>query len=44
MLFRSQKEISNLIIEKIPHPSPANPLANKEKGNVWKNIVKDILP
>ena len=39
-----QKELSNLILEKIPHPSPANPLANKEKGNVWKNIVKDILP
>ena len=39
-----QKGISNLIIEKIPHPSPANPLANKDKGNVWKKIFKDILP
>ena len=39
-----QKEISNIIIEKIPHPSPANPLANKDKGNVWKKIVNDILP
>ena len=30
-------------IKVIPHPSPANPIANKDKGILWKRIVKEIL-
>ena len=30
-------------IKVIPHPSPANPIANKDKGELWKRIVKEIL-
>ncbi|HJM44965.1 MAG TPA: hypothetical protein QF644_03340 [Candidatus Poseidoniaceae archaeon] len=33
----------NLIITKIPHPSPANPLANRDKGEYWKNIAKNEI-
>ena len=33
----------DLIITKIPHPSPANPLANRDKGEYWKNIAKNEI-
>ena len=30
-------------IKEIPHPSPANPMANKEKGKIWKKLSKEII-
>ena len=30
-------------ITKIPHPSPANPLANRDKGEYWKNLSKNEI-
>ena len=30
-------------IKVIPHPSPANPIANRDKGKLWKRMVKEIL-
>ena len=33
----------DVIITKIPHPSPANPLANRDKGEYWKNIAKNEI-
>ena len=35
--------VPNLTIEEIPHPSPANPLANKEKGALWKKIAREVI-
>ena len=35
--------VENLTIDEIPHPSPANPLANKEKGALWKKIARDVI-
>ena len=29
--------VSNLTIDEIPHPSPANPLATKKRSSVEKN-------
>ena len=39
----SASKNKNIKIKVIPHPSPANPIANKDKGTLWKRIVKDIL-
>ena len=36
-------DVHNLTIEEIPHPSPANPLANKEKGALWKKIAREVI-
>ncbi len=36
-------ELKGITVEKIPHPSPANPLANKENGNVWKKIAAEVI-
>ena len=33
----------NITVKEIPHPSPANPLANKDKGKVWKKISKEVI-
>ena len=33
----------DVIITKIPHPSPASPLANRDKGEYWKNIAKNEI-
>jgi single-strand selective monofunctional uracil DNA glycosylase len=33
----------DLLITKIPHPSPASPLANRDKGEYWKNIAKSEI-
>jgi len=30
-------------IDGIPHPSPANPLANRDGGAIWRGIVADKL-
>ena len=30
-------------IERIPHPSPANPFSNRNKGEYWREAVKNIL-
>lgn len=35
--------IEEITIKEIPHPSPANPLANKDKGAVWKKISKSVI-
>ena len=40
----SKKQITNLEIKKIPHPSPANPLSNREKGAIWRKMVKAVMP
>ena len=32
-----------LILEGIPHPSPANPFANRNGGEDWKNAFKEAL-
>ncbi len=39
---RAEKALKDMdiIITKIPHPSPANPLANRDKGEYWKNLAK----
>ena len=36
-------ERTDILLEKIPHPSPANPLANKEKGAIWREMVSSVL-
>ena len=36
-------DFQDLIIDEIPHPSPANPLANKEKGALWKKIAREVI-
>ena len=38
-----ENNIEGISIEEIPHPSPANPLANKDKGAVWKKISKRVI-
>ena len=40
----SKKNLPNLQIKKIPHPSPANPFSNKEKGAVWRKMVTAVMP
>jgi single-strand selective monofunctional uracil DNA glycosylase len=30
-------------ITRIPHPSPASPLANRNGGADWRNAVKKVL-
>ena len=32
-----------LILDGIPHPSPANPFANRNGGEDWRNAFKDAL-
>ena len=32
-----------ITVKEIPHPSPANPLANKDKGKIWKKISKEVI-
>ena len=32
-----------ITISEIPHPSPANPLANREKGAIWKKMAEKII-
>jgi len=36
-------KIESVIIKEIPHPSPANPLANREKGKVWNKICLEVI-
>ena len=36
-------EIKTVSIKEIPHPSPANPMANKDKGKIWKKLSKEII-
>ena len=36
-------EIETIIVKEIPHPSPANPLANKDKGKIWKRLSKKVI-
>ena len=36
-------EDADVLITKIPHPSPASPLANRDKGEYWKNIAKNEI-
>ena len=43
MAQNALKDRDDILIEKIPHPSPANPLANKEKGAIWRSMVKSVL-
>ena len=43
MAKKALQKRTNIKIEKIPHPSPANPLANKEKGAIWRKMVKLVL-
>ena len=38
-----ENNLEGIIIEEIPHPSPANPLANKDKGALWKKISKSVI-
>tara|TARA_B100001113_G_scaffold186809_1_gene153030 strand:- start:919 stop:1662 length:744 start_codon:yes stop_codon:yes gene_type:complete len=38
-----ENQLESVIIKEIPHPSPANPLANKDKGAIWTNMSKHIL-
>ena len=38
-----ENNLEGIIIEEIPHPSPANPLANKDKGAVWKKMSKSVI-
>ena len=33
-------DVHNLTIDEIPHPSPANPLANKEKGLYGRELLE----
>ena len=40
----SKKNLPNLQIKKIPHPSPANPFSNKEKGAIWRKMVTAVMP
>ncbi len=39
----SDNGIENITVKEIPHPSPANPLANKDKGKIWKNLSKEVI-
>ncbi len=38
-----ESKLEEIKIKEIPHPSPANPLANKDKGAVWKKISKRVI-
>ena len=38
-----ENNLEGITIEEIPHPSPANPLANKDKGAIWKKISKRVI-
>lgn len=38
-----KKEMKHIKKKMIPHPSPANPLANKEKGAIWRKIAANTL-
>ena len=38
-----ENNLEGIIIEEIPHPSPANPIANKDKGALWKKISKSVI-
>ena len=38
-----ENNLEGITVEEIPHPSPANPLANKDKGAVWKKISKRVI-
>ena len=35
--------LRGVLVREIPHPSPANPLANKDKGAVWRRMSKNII-
>ena len=39
----SDNRIKSITVKEIPHPSPANPLANKDKGKIWKNLSKEVI-
>jgi len=39
----STSDYNHIEVKVIPHPSPANPIANKDKGRIWREIVKEIL-
>jgi len=39
----AESDLRNLKIKMIPHPSPANPIANKDKGSIWKRIASDVI-
>ena len=36
-------ELHHVKVKEIPHPSPANPIANKDKGKFWKNVSKEVI-
>ena len=38
-----EAKLKEIKLKEIPHPSPANPIANKEKGEYWKRIAKAIV-
>ena len=38
-----ENNIEGITVEEIPHPSPANPLANKDKGTIWKKISRRVI-
>ena len=33
----------SLILEKIPHPSPASPLANRNGGEDWRRMAREVI-
>ena len=35
--------LGQITVDEIPHPSPANPLANRDKGKVWKKISSKVI-
>ena len=35
--------LEGILVREIPHPSPANPLANKDKGAVWRRMSKNVI-
>lgn len=39
----NKTKLTEIKIKEIPHPSPANPIANKEKGEYWKRKAKSII-
>jgi len=39
----SDNRIKSITVKEIPHPSPANPLANKDNGKIWKNLSKEVI-
>lgn len=43
---RALKTLKHLDVEITScwHPSPASPLANRNKGNDWKENIKNVLP